>query len=161
MRLRDQSWTELQLTVFHTTSFTHQCCFYFLQRSPFAPRTTAMMKIMSMAAGDFNFDTVFRLSPSGASESTQEILFPPISYILWIIFVILMPILFTNMLVNMHTVYMLKSCKTIWYLPYRYVTLIFHVQIISACICSLHRCIQNVLLLNFQAEFNDMLQQCI
>jgi len=53
-----------------------------------------------MTAGDFSFDTVFRRSPSGESEGAQEILFPPISYILWIIFVILMPVLFTNMLVS-------------------------------------------------------------
>ena len=59
-----------------------------------------------MTAGDFSFDTVFRRSPSGETESAQEIQFPPISYILWIIFVILMPILFTNMLVNTHAVYM-------------------------------------------------------
>ena len=59
-----------------------------------------MLKIMSMTAGDFNFDTVFRLSPSGESENAEEILFLDISYILWIIFVIIMPVLFTNMLVN-------------------------------------------------------------
>jgi len=53
-----------------------------------------------MTAGDFSFDTVFRRSPSGGSESIQEIKFPPISHILWIIFVILMPVLFTNMLVS-------------------------------------------------------------
>ena len=78
-----------------------------------------MLKILSMTAGDFSFDTVFRQSPSGESESAQEILFPPISYILWIIFVILMPILFTNMLVNIHAVYMLNSLKFIWHLAYR------------------------------------------
>ena len=64
-----------------------------------------------MTAGDFSFDTIFRRSPSGESESAQEILFPPISYILWIIFVILMPVLFTNMLVNIHLVYNLNACK--------------------------------------------------
>ena len=105
------SVNRIAVTVFNTTSFTHQCCFYFLQRSPFTPLTTAMMKIMSMTAGNFNFDAVFRLSPSGASESAQEILFPPISYILWIIFVILMPLLFTNMLVNMHTVTCLNLAR--------------------------------------------------
>ena len=59
-----------------------------------------MLKIMSMTAGDFSFDTLFRRSPSGESESATEILFPRMSYVLWIIFVILMPVLFTNMLVN-------------------------------------------------------------
>ena len=73
-----------------------------------------------MTAGDFSFDTVFRRSPSGESESAQEILFPPISYILWIIFVILIPVLFTNMLVNIHLVYILNSFKFILHLAYRH-----------------------------------------
>jgi len=59
-----------------------------------------MLKILSMTAGDFSVDTVFRQSPSGESENAEDILFPSISCILWIIFVILMPVLFTNMLVN-------------------------------------------------------------
>ena len=66
-----------------------------------------MLKILSMTAGDFSFDTVFRHSPSGESENAKDILFPSISYILWIIFVILMPVLFTNMLVN-NTLHKLK-----------------------------------------------------
>ena len=70
-----------------------------------------MMKIMSMTAGDFSFDAVFRRSLSGESEDAQDILFPPISYILWIIFVILMPILFTNMLVNINAICMLNFCE--------------------------------------------------
>ena len=53
-----------------------------------------------MTAGDFSFDTIFRLSPSGESESDKEILFPIISIILWIIFLIIIPILFINMLVR-------------------------------------------------------------
>ena len=73
-----------------------------------------------MTAGDFSFDTIFRRSPSGESESAQEILFPPISYILWIIFVILMPVLFTNMLVNIHLVYNLNACKFVLHLAYKY-----------------------------------------
>ena len=70
-----------------------------------------MLKIISMTAGDFNFDTVFRKSPSGEIEHAQEIQFPPISYILWIIFVILMPILFTNMLVNIHALQIPKHVQ--------------------------------------------------
>ena len=73
-----------------------------------------------MTDGDFSFDTIFRRSPNGESESAQEILFPPISYILWIIFVILMPVLFTNMLVNIHLVYNLNACKFVLRLTYKY-----------------------------------------
>ena len=53
-----------------------------------------------MTAGDFSFDTIFRLSPSGESEHDKEILFPIISIILWIILLIIMPLLFINMLVR-------------------------------------------------------------
>ena len=63
-----------------------------------------------MTAGDFSFDTVFCKSPSGESEDAQDILFPPILYILWII-VILMPILFTNMLVNINAICTLNLCE--------------------------------------------------
>ena len=74
--------------------------FCFLQRSPFSTPASSMLKILSMTAGDFSFDTVFRLSPSGESEDHDEILFPVISYFLWIILLIIMPLLFINMLVR-------------------------------------------------------------
>ena len=54
---------------------------------------------MSMTAGDFDFDSIFRLDPTGGSDDAKEIPFPPISYMLWIVFVLIMPILLTNMLV--------------------------------------------------------------
>ena len=123
------SVNRIAVTVFNTTSFAHQCCFYFLQRSPFTLLTTAMMKIMSMTAGDFSFDIVFRRCPSGESEDAQDILFPPISYILRIIFVILMPILFTNMLVNISAICMLYFCESILHLACKvYVIFLFRNQ---------------------------------
>ena len=59
-----------------------------------------MLKILSMTAGDFSFDTVFHLSPSRESEDAEKILFPIISYLLWIIFLIIMPILFIILLLR-------------------------------------------------------------
>ena len=50
-----------------------------------------------MIAGDIDFDAIF---PSSEGENAERILFPIISYLLWIIFVIIMPVLFINMLVN-------------------------------------------------------------
>ena len=67
-----------------------------------------MLKITSMTAGDFSFDTVFRQSPSGESEDAKEIQFPLISIFLWIIFVIVMPILFINLLVNL-VIYLIEE----------------------------------------------------
>ena len=57
-----------------------------------------MLKIMSMTAGDFSFDSVF--APSGDAE---EVTFIYSTVILWIIFLIIMPILFVNMLVRTTT----------------------------------------------------------
>ena len=54
---------------------------------------------MTMTTGELDYDTIFRLDPSGGSDGADEIRFPPISVILWIIFIILMPIILTNMLV--------------------------------------------------------------
>ena len=57
---------------------------------------------MTMTTGEFDFDSIFRQDPTGEKDGAEEIPFPTISYILWIVFVILMPILLTNMLVRMH-----------------------------------------------------------
>jgi len=54
-----------------------------------------------MTTGDFDFDSLFRLSPNGENEGVNDIPFPAISVILWMIFIILMPILLTNMLVGL------------------------------------------------------------
>ena len=51
-----------------------------------------------MTTGELDFDSIFRQDPTGESDSAEEIPFPSVSYVLWIIFVI-MPILLTNMLV--------------------------------------------------------------
>ena len=53
-----------------------------------------------MTTGEFEFDGIFRQSPEGTNEDLEEIPFPPVSVILWIVFIILMPILLTNLLVS-------------------------------------------------------------
>ena len=70
-----------------------------IQRSPFSTPGISLIKLMSMTAGDFDFDSIFRLDPAGGSDDAEEIPFPPVSYLLWIVFVVVMPILLTNMLV--------------------------------------------------------------
>ena len=54
---------------------------------------------MTMTTGEFEFDSIFRKDYTGERDGVEEIPFPEISYILWIAFVILMPVLLTNMLV--------------------------------------------------------------
>lgn len=55
---------------------------------------------MTMTAGDVGYDSIFRLDPSGVRDEDEEILFPLLSRLIWIFFLIIMPILFANMLVS-------------------------------------------------------------
>ena len=52
-----------------------------------------------MTTGELDFDSIFRQDPAGGSDDAEEIPFPSISYMLWIVFIIIMPILLNNMLV--------------------------------------------------------------
>lgn len=75
---------------------------YAVQRSSFATPARAILKTMTMTTGEFEYDSIFRQFPGGAEDGSieTEIPFPPVSFILWIIFLILMPILLTNLLVR-------------------------------------------------------------
>ena len=56
-----------------------------------------------MTTGEFEYDGIFRQFPGGIMEGSgvvEEIPFPPVSYILWIVFIVLMPILLMNLLVR-------------------------------------------------------------
>lgn len=65
-----------------------------------------------MTAGDIDFDAIF---PSSEGENAERILFPIISYLLWIIFVIIMPVLFINMLVNILPMFYYEHVVDIWH----------------------------------------------
>ena len=69
-------------------------------RSPFASPFTSMWKTMTMATGELGYDDIFRQFTDDSISSAPEVPFPAISYVMWIIFLILMPILFTNLLVS-------------------------------------------------------------
>ena len=60
---------------------------------------------MTMTTGEFDFDSIFRQFPGGAEDgdTIEEIPFPEVSFLLWIIFLIMMPILLTNLLVSLIT----------------------------------------------------------
>ena len=65
---------------------------------------------MTMTTGEFEFDTIFQ--QTGAFKGEDDITYPVISYVLWILFLVLMPILLTNLLVSLnhtHSLIMLKS----------------------------------------------------
>ena len=56
----------------------------------------SILKTMTMTTGEFEFDTTFRQC---GSECPTELQYPIVSYVLWVLFLILMPILLTNLLV--------------------------------------------------------------
>ena len=56
-----------------------------------------------MTTGELDLDSIFRQDPAGGSDDAEEIPFPPISFMLWIVFIVIMPILLTNMLVCIMT----------------------------------------------------------
>ena len=72
------------------------------ERSPFASPFRALIKTMTMTTGELDYESIFRYSSggSGPDEFASDIPFPVISFILWIVFLILMPILLANMLVR-------------------------------------------------------------
>ena len=71
--------------------------FLCLQRVPFSSPILSLIKTMTMTEGEFDFDNNFALVP-GANVS--RITYPITSFTLWIIFLILMSILLTNLLVS-------------------------------------------------------------
>lgn len=58
---------------------------------------------MTMTTGEFEYDAIFRQFPGGDanSDTIEEIPFPVVSFLIWIIFLVLMPILLTNLLVSL------------------------------------------------------------
>ena len=58
-----------------------------------------------MTTGEMDYDGIFHLNLDSDSNDTNELPFAPIAYILWIPFVILMPVLFANMLVRIKYMY--------------------------------------------------------
>ena len=66
-----------------------------LQRTPFSHSGRAIVKVMAMTTGELDFDDLFH-----QQEGEDEIAFPPLSFLLWIIFLVLMPVLLSNLLVS-------------------------------------------------------------
>ena len=54
-----------------------------------------MVKVITMTTGEFEYDTIFRQCNDSFCE--EELTYLTASFILWIIFLIFMPILFTNL----------------------------------------------------------------
>ena len=70
-----------------------------------------MIKTFIMTTGEFEFDTIF-VNDQGLVNDGLIVPFPTLTTILWIIFVVTMPILFNNLLVGnrLHHMYYARSC---------------------------------------------------
>ena len=64
-------------------------------RSAFSSPGRSLVKTMVMTTGEFEFDGIF----FNDAEDGDDLFYPQIAYTLWIIFIILMPIILTNLLV--------------------------------------------------------------
>ena len=63
------------------------------------------MKTLTMTTGEFDFDVTFRQD----NNQGRDIQYPFASNVLWILFIIMMPILLTNLLVRMYMLDLLKG----------------------------------------------------
>ena len=68
---------------------------FILQRNAFSRPGRAIVKVMTMTTGELDYDDLFH-----QQEGEEEIAFPPVSFILWIIFLVLIPVLLNNLLVR-------------------------------------------------------------
>ena len=57
-----------------------------------------MLKTLVMTTGEFEFDTIF-INNQELVDDGVVLLFPALTSVLWIIFIVIMPILFNNLLV--------------------------------------------------------------
>ena len=60
---------------------------------------------MAMTTGELDFDDLYH-----QQEGEDEIAFPPLSFLLWIVFLVLMPVLLSNLLVSC---YIFWNCCTV------------------------------------------------
>ena len=73
----------------------------FFEKSPFATPFHALWKTFTMTTGEVDYNSLFRQPSEGSPDlkDIPDLPFPEISFILWIAFLVLIPILFTNLLV--------------------------------------------------------------
>ncbi len=77
-------------------------CFCF-QRASFSTPLRALFKTATMTIGEFEYDSLFRQDPGGLQVGDiqqDEIQFEALARVLWLIFLIFMPIILINLLVR-------------------------------------------------------------
>ena len=79
---------------------SHQFASCILQdrRTPFSTIGRSMLKTLVMTTGEFEFDTIF-INDQELVDEGLSLFIPELTAIMWVIFIIIMPILFSNLLV--------------------------------------------------------------
>ena len=92
----------IELSGVFSSYFTTTACLLFQQRSPFSTPARSLLSVVTYSTGGFDFDAIFRQAPGATTDDNDlgEIPFPSVSYVMWIIFIIIMPILLNNLLVS-------------------------------------------------------------
>ena len=89
---------------------------YMLQdrRTPFSTVARSMLKTLVMTTGEFEFDTIF-INDQELVDEGVSLFLPELTAIFWVIFIIIMPIIFSNLLViyvARNTLIMLRYIRT-------------------------------------------------
>ena len=73
---------------------------YMLQdrRTPFSTVARSMLKTLVMTTGEFEFDTIF-INDQELVDEDLSLFLPELTGVFWVIFIIIMPIIFSNLLV--------------------------------------------------------------
>jgi len=62
-----------------------------------------MLKTVVMTTGEFEFDTIY-LNNQESVDNNISLVYPYVFTILWVVFIIMMPVLFSNLLVSSESV---------------------------------------------------------
>ena len=87
----------ISMPKFKYTAYT-VCCILQDRRTPFSSIGRSMLKMLVMTTGEFEFDKIFIYDQELVDEGLSLFL-PELTAVLWVIFIIIMPILFSNLLV--------------------------------------------------------------
>ena len=68
------------------------------RRTSFSSISRSMLKTLVMTTGEFEFDTIY-INDQELVEDGLSLFLPELTGIFWVIFIIIMPILFSNLLV--------------------------------------------------------------
>ena len=68
------------------------------RRTSFSSISRSMLKTLVMTTGEFEFDTIY-INDQELVDDGLSLFLPELTGIFWVIFIIIMPILFSNLLV--------------------------------------------------------------